>query len=102
MAILSRLRPRLTIPVCALVIGGGFALAEAQPKTAITISPDAVWVYYTSLCARPGDASECTVVQTSQRPTFGSHQACSAHRDSDLGREPNPRLMGSCQKQHEA
>lgn len=102
MAILNRLRPRLTIPLGVLLIGGGFALADVQPRTAITISPDAVWVYYTSLCARPGDASECTPVQTVRRPSFESHQACAAHRDEDLGREANPRLMGSCQKQHEA
>lgn len=61
-----------------------------------------IWVYYTSLCANAGDSSDCKLVTGSERPAFESHDACSSFRDADLGREHNPRLMGSCLKQREA
>ncbi len=102
MRLLSRLRPRFTIPLCMVLAGGGFAIADSQPRGAITIQHDTIWVYYTSLCARAGDASECSIVPMAGRPSFESHQACSDHRDADLAREANPRLLGNCQKQHEA
>jgi hypothetical protein len=63
---------------------------------------DVVWVYYTSLCAKPGDAGDCRIVSTPQRESFPTHEACAVYRDADLGREHNARLMGSCLKQHEA
>ena len=95
-------RPGLMICLGALGLVTGMTLAEPRTRTAISIQHDVVWVYYTSLCARAGDAGECTIVPTEQRQAFPSHQACAAHRDADLAREANPRLLGSCSKQHEA
>lgn len=94
--------PRIAIPLGALVLIGGFSLTEPQPQSAITLQRDVIWVYSTALCAKPGDTSDCKPIPVEQRPAFGSHQACSDHRDADLAREANPHLLGSCRKQHEA
>jgi len=89
-------------PWCLVMIGGWIAIAEPQARSAITNQGDAIWVYYTSLCPRPHDASECVVQHDGDRPVFTDHQTCASHRDRDLANASNPRLLGSCRKQHAA
>ncbi len=60
-----------------------------------------VWVYYASMCAKPGDASDCKVV-TGTRVGFSTPDACDAYRNDALARAANPRLLGFCAKEHEA
>jgi hypothetical protein len=97
---------RLRLPRHVLLFSGAALVAGLLVAGHAAPTPPSdqgvVWVYYTSLCARPNDASACTVVHGPSRPSFDSHESCSAYRDLDLGREANPRLMGSCQKQREA
>ena len=60
-----------------------------------------VFVYFPSLCAAPGDSSNCREIPRPARPAFGSMAACSVYADAQLRRENNPRLMASCMKQWE-
>jgi hypothetical protein len=60
-----------------------------------------VYVYFSSLCAMPGDASDCHEIPQPKRPSFGSMAACSAHADVELQMAHNPRVMASCMKQRE-
>lgn len=95
----SLLRPRICLPLGCLVLGMG--LFAALPKLGgPTTEP--VWVYYTSICAKAGDSSDCQIVKVPVRPRFTTAEACSAHRDVDLSEKANPRLMGSCLRQFEA
>jgi len=104
---LSSLLQHLYLPLAAAFAFGGFlALGHATPSR--TVAEQAfenhgiVWVYYTSVCAKPGDSSHCRQTSTSFRPSFPSLQACSAFRDADLSQHGNPRLLGSCLRQREA
>jgi len=97
----SLLRVRFCLPLGAVALVGVFALGQGpsvQPQSDV----GAVWVYFTSLCAKAGDASDCAEVKTETRPSFGSLEACSLHRDQDLSKNSNPRLLGSCLRQREA
>src|ERR1700722_563580 len=60
-----------------------------------------VFVYFPSLCANPGDASDCREIPGPARPAFSTMAACSAYADVQLRQENNPRLMASCMKQRE-
>jgi hypothetical protein len=60
-----------------------------------------IFVYFPSLCASPGDSSNCREIPGPQRPAFSSMAACSAYADTQLRRESNPRIMASCMKQRE-
>jgi len=60
-----------------------------------------VFVYFPSLCANPGDASNCREIPRPARPAFSTMAACSAYADVQLRQENNPRLMASCMKQRE-
>ncbi len=60
-----------------------------------------MYVYYTSLCATPGDSRDCREVPQTVRPRFESMAACTAHADAALSREHDPRMMTSCLKQRE-
>ena len=60
-----------------------------------------VFVYFPSLCAAPGDASDCQEIPRPARPAFSTMAECSAYADVELRRENNPRLMASCMKQRE-
>ena len=60
-----------------------------------------VFVYFPSLCAAPGDSTDCHEIPRPARPAFDSMAACSAYADAQLRRENNPRLMASCMKQRE-
>jgi hypothetical protein len=60
-----------------------------------------VYVYFPSLCAAPGDSSDCHEIARPVRPSFESMAACSAFADAELRQEHNPRLMASCMKQRE-
>jgi hypothetical protein len=96
----SLMRPRALLPlagVTAVLSLLAFGYAQSNPS-----EPAAIWVYYTSMCERPGDASACTEIPQPVRRSFDSLEACSAYRNADLGKAANPRLMGSCLRQHEA
>jgi hypothetical protein len=60
-----------------------------------------VFVYFPSLCANPGDATNCREIPRPARPAFSTMAACSAYADVQLRQENNPRLMASCMKQRE-
>jgi len=60
-----------------------------------------VYVYFPSLCAAPGDPSDCRELPRPARPSFDSMAACSAYADSELRQEHNPRIMASCMKERE-
>jgi hypothetical protein len=60
-----------------------------------------VFVYFPSLCAAPGDSSNCREIPRPARPAFRSMAACSAYADAQLRQENNPRIMASCMKQWE-
>jgi hypothetical protein len=102
MRLISRLRLRTALPLGILALVGTVAITDTAPRSAITIQHDVIWVYTTALCERPGDASACTIVAGAERPAFDSHQACDAPREVDLARAANPRLLGTCRKQHQA
>jgi predicted ATPase len=101
MRLASPLKSRL-----CLLLGGAAAVAGflAYGRT-VSVPPSndrVVWVYFASLCAAPGDASDCTEIKQPIRRAFASQEACSAYRDVDLNHLANPRLLGSCLRQHEA
>ena len=89
-----------------LLLGGGITvagcLAYGQVARSSPADDSIIWVYYTSLCETPGDSRSCTEIRQSVRRAFENEQACSAYRDIDLSRADNPRLLGSCLRQHEA
>ena len=60
-----------------------------------------VFVYFPSLCAAPGDASDCRELPRPARPSFDSMAACWAYADAELRQEHNPNLLASCMKQRE-
>jgi hypothetical protein len=60
-----------------------------------------IFVYFPSLCAAPGDASNCREIPRPARPAFNTMAACWAYADVQLRQENNPRLMASCMKQRE-
>jgi len=101
-----RTRPVLTMRFCLSV---GLALAVATVLVthrggAPASEPDGtgvIYVYFPSLCAKPGDPSDCHEIPRPERPGFASMKACWAYADVQLRREHNPRLMGSCMKQRE-
>jgi len=98
-----RLRSLLQLRVCLFAAGSlSFAgLLALNHDTPLPPSAGIVWVYHTSLCAIPGDASDCTPVGGSQS-IFDSMEACAAHRSLNLEQAGNPRLLGTCARQHEA
>lgn len=101
MRLKSLLQPTLMLlGAGALTVTGVLSMGHtaAVPAEAEGI----VWVYYTSVCARPGDASDCKEVVSPARRSFENLEACSAFRDKDLAEAGNPRLLGSCLKQREA
>jgi len=63
--------------------------------------PGIVFVYFPSLCAAPGDSSDCHEITRAARPAFDSMAACSKYADVQLSRESNPRLMASCMRLRE-
>jgi hypothetical protein len=98
-----RLRSLLQPRVCLFAMGSlSFAYVLAlNHDTPPPPSAGIVWVYHPALCATPGDASDCTPVGGSQG-IFDSMDACAVHRSLDLAQASNPRLLGTCARQHEA
>jgi hypothetical protein len=99
------IRPIMTRRFCLSV---GVALAVAAVLVTHRGGParepegeGVVFVYFPSLCATPGDASDCHEIPRPARPAFASMAACSAYADTQLRLENNPRLMASCMKQRE-
>lgn len=89
-----------------LAIGGALIVAAVlmTHRSGPAPSPDGdgvVFVYFPSLCAAPGDATNCREIPGPARPAFSSMAACSAYADVQLRNEHNPRIMASCLKQWE-
>jgi hypothetical protein len=61
-----------------------------------------VFVYFPSMCAAPGDASDCHEMTRSVRPAFQSMTACFAHADQELARMHDPRVLASCLREKRA
>jgi hypothetical protein len=60
-----------------------------------------VWVYYSSMCAAPGDGSDCKAI-IGTRVGFDTPLACDTYRNDALARAADPRVMGVCAKEHQA
>jgi hypothetical protein len=79
----------------------GVLLAHRYRRPLDADGPGVVYVYFPSLCAKPGDPSDCREIPRAARPSFESMAACSAHADAELRLENNPRIMASCMRQRE-
>ena len=96
-------RPYLLIPALCAVAVIGFGVAKSsRPPPLGTEEPGIVWVYYTALCARAGEATDCGPVAGGKRVSFPTHEACDAYRTQDLAKAADPRLLGHCLKQRES
>jgi hypothetical protein len=84
----------------ALVIAG-ILLARSTGSAPEVDDGGIVYVYFPSICERPGDPDDCHEIPRSSRPSFESMEACSAHADAELRQEHDPRLMASCLRQRE-
>jgi hypothetical protein len=89
----------LTIGV-ALAVAGGL-VAQRSGTTPELEGPGVVYVYFASLCAAPGDSSNCKEISRGTRPAFMTMADCMAHADVALREEHNPRVMASCLKERE-
>jgi hypothetical protein len=96
------LRTRFCLPIGGAAALLGVLTLSPQPPTSMPTSVGIVWVYYASLCTNPGDSSDCQIITVPARPQFVTQEDCAAHRDAELSRHSNPRLMGSCLRQREA
>jgi hypothetical protein len=84
----------------ALAVASVLAAHRTEPSLDL-VGGGVVYVYFPSLCAKPGDASDCHEIRQPARPSFESMAACSAHADVELRAANNPRLLASCMKQRE-
>jgi hypothetical protein len=84
----------------ALVVAAVLVTHRGQPARNLA-GDGVVFVYFPSLCAAPGDSSNCHEIPGPERPAFASMAACSAYADVQLRRENNPRIMARCMKQWE-
>ncbi len=84
----------------ALAVTSVLVTHRAEPADRLD-SSGVVYVYFPSLCAAPGDASDCHEIPRPVRPSFDSMAACSAYADVQLRLEHNPRMMASCMRQRE-
>jgi hypothetical protein len=101
------MRLRSLLRPAALLFGTGALSVTgilAMGHTSAPPPPDegVVWVYFESMCATPGDATDCKEIVASARLSFDTIEACDAHRDKALAAANDPRLLGSCLRQHEA
>lgn len=90
-----------------LSIGAALTVATVLGAQRTGPAPDAdgagvVYVYYTSVCAAPGDSRHCEEIRRPVRPSFETMSQCSAHADEELKRAHDLRLMASCLKQRES
>ena len=102
MRLQSLLRARLCLPIGGIAALAGFLAFGQGPSVQPQSDTGAVWVYFTSICPRAGDGSDCAELKAAIRPVFSTLEACASHRDEDLGRAGNPHLLGSCLRQREA
>jgi hypothetical protein len=100
-----RLKSLLRSRVCLPLAGAGLVATLLAGRHGTSSDPPdqgVVWVYYTSLCAEPGDNRACSEIRQPIRQAFDRLEACDAYRTRDLDRAGNPRLLGSCLRLHEA
>jgi len=95
-------RTRFCLPIGGAAAILGVLTLSPQPPTSMPTSVGIVWVYYASMCAAPGDSSDCQIIKVPVRPQFVTQEECATHRDAELSQHANPRLMGSCLRQREA
>ena len=95
-------RTRFCLPIGGAAAILGVLTLSPQPATSMPTSVGIVWVYYASMCATPGDSSDCQIIKVPVRPQFVTQEECATHRDAELSQHANPRLMGSCLRQREA
>jgi hypothetical protein len=84
----------------ALAVAGVLAAERSGPPPGLE-NGGYVYVYFPSLCAAPGDSSDCREIPQPERPSFDSMAACSAHADVALRNVHNPRIMASCMRERE-
>lgn len=101
MRIRTILTPRLCLTFAATVVVAAVLVTHRSRPTPNPEADGVVFVYFPSLCANPGDASNCREIPGPARPAFSTMAACSAYADVQLRHENNPRLMASCMKQRE-
>ncbi len=101
MSIRSMMTTRFCLALGGAVMVAAVLLTHRGGPVATTDGEGVVFVYFPSMCAAPGDASNCREIPQPTRPGFSSMAACSAYADVELRRENNPRLMASCMKQRE-
>jgi len=99
------IRRLMTTRFC-LGIGAALAFASVLGAQSSGPTPNAgeqgvVYVYFSSMCAAPGDARDCRELPLQVRPSFESMAACGAHASGVLEREHEPRLLASCMKVRE-
>jgi len=84
----------------ALAVASVLVTHREVPRPGLE-GPGIVYVYFPSLCAAPGDASDCHEISRPARPGFDSMASCWAYADVELRQENNPKLLASCMKQWE-
>jgi hypothetical protein len=92
---------RFCLSVGVSVAVASVLLAHRSQPAEDADRPGVVYVYFPSLCAKAGDPGDCREIPRSDRPSFDSMAACSAHADVELRLENNPRLMASCIRERE-
>ena len=101
----GRVKRTMTLRFClslgATLAVAGVLLTHRTGPTPDLEGPGIVYVYFPSLCAEPGDSSDCQEVPRAARPSFETMAACSAHANAELRHERNPRMMASCMRQRE-
>jgi hypothetical protein len=100
---LSRLRsPRIFLSLGAAMAVSGVLAAQRVGPAPNPEGSGVIYVYFPSLCAAPGDPTDCHELPRPARPAFQSMAACSAHADVELQQAHDPRVMATCMKQREA
>ena len=96
-----RILTRFCLPLgLALAVAVGLGAQRSGPAPNPE-GPGIVYVYFPSLCAAPGDPSDCREIPHPPRPSFDTMAACWAYADGALRQENNPRIMASCMKQRQ-
>ncbi len=101
MSIRPLMNPRFCLAFAGAVVVATVLVTHRGGPAPSPEGDGVIFVYFPSLCAAPGDASNCREIPRPERPAFGSMAACSAYADTQLRQENNPRIMASCMKQRE-
>jgi len=69
-------RTRFCLPIGGAAAILGVLTLSPQPPTSMPTSVGIVWVYYASMCATPGDSSDCQIIKVPVRPQFVTQEEC--------------------------